>query len=671
MNDPDFEVGGASIPETALALLMKNGIARRENGESLQSVAVTESMSDPAPLLTIDRRRANAVIEQSSFPGANVSSTVKKQENTIYSHCTFHYDNANPKSPEKTDTEAENVSPNPQFQAASPAERSPTPFLHNHRKPSHEFDNESYTKVSEKIYFYNIQPLRKRSRVYLGKQKHASNKWRNVAVKLVPHNERNLREIEFLLDLEGHSNIVKIIESHEIFGHVREIYIAMELCSQNLREYISSVKEKPVNFDILASYSKQVINGLAYIHSNKIIHGDLKPDNILFSQNMKYIKISDFGLSEEALDEKDAKNSSSSLPGTEGFRAPEVYLDPPELMFASDVFSIAIVIFYLTTLGYHPFGDQPHDWGYNIRYSKNRDLSFLYRLSILPSTKLSLYDLVGSSLRKDPSRRPIAKAMLRHEFFEGVPCEIHVLDVDEILPSPQRKFDTVDFLGLNVKEDKVSSPPGKDQIRPQNLTKSNQNQQPSFESSVSSQSSLQNPSGLSSDASLHQRLDDLEYRYNSLARFLDSKAVGNPEHNNAVFNSYPRSSNLQYPSDITSLDANMRPDHEPRCATTSRIPSPKPSFPNSYSEWFSNERTSTPRRQASMRVRSPLKAESKACFKRSDSFSYNRFQMSQYTAVSHDSTQRSDTASPALPDKTPKKPSTMSKLRKIFKKKEK
>jgi len=83
----------------------------------------------------------------------------------------------------------------------------------------------------------------------------------------------------------------------------------------------------PFNEQIARIYSKQIIEGINYLHSNNIIHRDLKCANILLDSNAK-IKLSDFGSSKKlkTKDSFDKCELSKSLQGSPYFLAPEVRL---------------------------------------------------------------------------------------------------------------------------------------------------------------------------------------------------------------------------------------------------------------------------------------------------------------------------------------------------------
>lgn len=87
------------------------------------------------------------------------------------------------------------------------------------------------------------------------------------------------------------------------------------------------------------SFAEQLLAGLAHAHQRRIIHCDIKPDNlILFPGNR--IRITDFGISRLA-----RRTISASGSGTVGYVAPEQALGKPR--FASDVFSAAILIYQM------------------------------------------------------------------------------------------------------------------------------------------------------------------------------------------------------------------------------------------------------------------------------------------------------------------------------------
>lgn len=116
------------------------------------------------------------------------------------------------------------------------------------------------------------------------------------------------------------------------------ILIQMELCKCNLYDYL---EENEISIDEKIDLCKNILNGLQYIHNNKIIHRDLKLQNIFISFDNK-IKIGDFGLATKIYD-MDYKDV-----GTYGYIAPEI-LNGIEYDYRVDLYSLGIIfinIFY-------------------------------------------------------------------------------------------------------------------------------------------------------------------------------------------------------------------------------------------------------------------------------------------------------------------------------------
>lgn len=114
---------------------------------------------------------------------------------------------------------------------------------------------------------------------------------------------------------------------------------------------------------LLAHVASQVLNGLKYLHSHKIVHRDIKPANILVNSNWE-VKIADFGVGRIMGRTLDPCNS---YVGTCAYMSPERF-DPDTYGgnyngYAADIWSLGLTLMELF-LGYFPFllpGERP-DW---------------------------------------------------------------------------------------------------------------------------------------------------------------------------------------------------------------------------------------------------------------------------------------------------------------------
>lgn len=123
--------------------------------------------------------------------------------------------------------------------------------------------------------------------------------------------------------------------------------IVMEYCEGG---NINEVLQDMTNKDKLAAIY-QILLGIEFCHKKNIIHGDLKPQNILLKYkyipnkiNENLIKISDFGLSVRR-----DNNENKLFGGTRGYRAPEVRENGTGGSFPSDIYSIGKMFYEILT----------------------------------------------------------------------------------------------------------------------------------------------------------------------------------------------------------------------------------------------------------------------------------------------------------------------------------
>ena len=202
--------------------------------------------------------------------------------------------------------------------------------------------NNSNIKEKYPIFQENILYKGKLNSLYKTKdEKYLIKYFHKNQLKLIDY-EALRHEISIMLYINDFENISKIIEFGEDFNN---IYIVMEYYN-NMKEISSFIEYKfnsRVKDNLLKNIFNILLDTLINLHNNGIIHRDIKPQNILYNNLDKNIKLIDYGLSRFL----SLNQLISGEPfGTLGYAAPEI-LNGEKYDFKVDIFSLGIVMYYL------------------------------------------------------------------------------------------------------------------------------------------------------------------------------------------------------------------------------------------------------------------------------------------------------------------------------------
>jgi len=226
---------------------------------------------------------------------------------------------------------------------------------------------------------------------------------REVALKVMPANitlnyrfvERFLSEGQSVAKL-SHPNIVNIYEMSSENG---VYYIAMEYINgTNLYQHLNENKPKLV--DVLEIVSK-LAEALAYAHSQKIIHRDLKLNNVIMKDPLTPVLI-DFGLA-KALEESDSGGGitrTGEIMGSPAYMAPERLMGK-EVDHRSDICSLGIMLYEMLTFK-NPYLDQRnlHQTTYNVM-----EANPIPPKKLIPWLPVEIEAITLKAMAKDPNAR--------------------------------------------------------------------------------------------------------------------------------------------------------------------------------------------------------------------------------------------------------------------------
>lgn len=169
---------------------------------------------------------------------------------------------------------------------------------------------------------------------------------KRVALKKMPNVFQNLisakrvyRELKMLCTFK-HDNVLSsldILQPPHI-DFFQEIYVVTDLMQSDLHKII--VSPQPLTSDHVKVFLYQILRGLKYLHSARVLHRDIKPGNLLVNSNC-CLKICDFGLAR--IEEPDEHRHMTQEVVTQYYRAPEILMGTKHYSSGVDIWSVGCI----------------------------------------------------------------------------------------------------------------------------------------------------------------------------------------------------------------------------------------------------------------------------------------------------------------------------------------
>lgn len=236
-----------------------------------------------------------------------------------------------------------------------------------------------------------------------------------VAVKLIKramtYKKEVLQEAELHATLR-HPNIVTLMG---VSSRKKDIAFVTEYVNGSSLQYFID-EEVNLSEETVTKVLAGIIKGMAYLHEVKVVHGDVKPANILVSKEMN-AKICDFGIGKlrQKLSVTASVSVNGSLHGTITFLPPECLLSNKHTNFQSDIWSLGITLLEFLTLGAaweEIFSDQSSD---ESELNKLKSAMMACKLpSLCQKLPARWKQLIDGCLKYSPSERVQAKDIVAH-----------------------------------------------------------------------------------------------------------------------------------------------------------------------------------------------------------------------------------------------------------------
>ncbi|KAJ3275780.1 hypothetical protein HDV01_007247 [Terramyces sp. JEL0728] len=235
----------------------------------------------------------------------------------------------------------------------------------------------------------------------------------------------------------GKQNVVKFyerVENSEVIGLVLEHIQGMEMFDYIIKYHQKMYGESiGIPEHLAKKIIRDLIQAVYFIHSHRIVHGDLKLENVIVMDlPVPMIKLIDFGLAQYV----PAGVTDLPIKSSQPYLSPECIMQQPTDPFKADVWACGVVLFSLVT-SRMPFDPDNHllkqlheddtdESGYlhsRLTRSLMRRIAvgtYNFRASESDSLSPEVVDLISQMLTRDPKNRIDPKQALRHPWFNSI-----------------------------------------------------------------------------------------------------------------------------------------------------------------------------------------------------------------------------------------------------------
>ncbi|KAI4326323.1 hypothetical protein MLD38_031649 [Melastoma candidum] len=242
-----------------------------------------------------------------------------------------------------------------------------------------------------------------------------------------------IREISLLKEMQ-HGNIVRL---QDVVHSENRLYLVFEYLDLDLKKHMDSSPDFAKDSRVVKVFLYQILQGIAYCHSHRVLHRDLKPQNLLIDCRTNALKLADFGLARAfGIPVRTFTHEVVTL----WYRAPEILLGSRHYSTPVDVWSVGCI--FAEMVNQRPLfpGDSEIDELFKIfRIMGTPNEDTWPGVTSLPDFKSAFpkwppknlqdvvpgldsagIDLLSKMLSLNPSGRITARAALQHEYFKDI-----------------------------------------------------------------------------------------------------------------------------------------------------------------------------------------------------------------------------------------------------------